>query len=116
MILLCFIFIVSSFSGCTSATAVAKDTQDLKIIHGSLEVGYNKVPFTQFKTPMSTVESREGRLLVQPFEIDLELTDQAQKSLRERNETIVLAFIFTETGRLRKPKTTSSTFPTVTVL
>lgn len=94
MIPLCVFFTVLLFSGCASDMVAVKDPQDLMAINGSLKVGYGEVPYTQLATTMDTVESREGRLFVRPFEIDLELTDQAQKALRERNESIVLSFIF----------------------
>lgn len=100
------IIYLSLLSDCASSVESLQNTQDVKRIDGSLKVGYVEVPYTQFETPVDTVESREGRLLVRPFEIDLELTAQAQKAMCERNETIVLAFIFH--GDWRTPITESN--------
>lgn len=73
------------FTGCASVDAAPSNV---------LKVGSSEVPYVQIAKIAEPVAARDGKLMIEPFEIDLALSDKALRRLAEGGETIVLAFHF----------------------
>ncbi len=60
----------------------------------SIKVGNSEIPFVTIAQSAKPVAIKSGKILIEPFEIDLALSDKAISLLKASGETIVFVFHF----------------------